>query len=109
MEQEVKRCLEKYDDEIIRLFTEIRDIVFSIDEVDVEEKLWAKIPSYYCGDKFVRIIPFKDHINIEAAGLAAYTETLSMYKFTPKGMLQIKAGQALCPDVLKKAFSDTLV
>lgn len=27
---------------------------------------WAKLPSYYCGEKFIRIIPFKDHINIKS-------------------------------------------
>lgn len=42
---------------------------FINEDIIIEEKMWAKIPSYYYGEKFVRIIPFKDHINVEAEGL----------------------------------------
>lgn len=66
------------------------------------------LPSYYAGEKFVRIIPFKDHINVEAAALINYRAQLFDYKFTPKNMLQIFVGQAVPADVLKKVFTETL-
>lgn len=71
--------------------------------------MWSKLPSYYCGKKFIRLIPFKDHINVEAAGLALYSEELSNCKFTPKGMLQIKPGDSINRNILEKAFTDTLL
>ena len=48
------------------LFLKIRDVIFLIDGIIIEGKRWAMIPSYYYGERFVRIIPFKDHINVEA-------------------------------------------
>ena len=67
----------------------IRDVVFSVEDISVEEKMWAKLPSYYYGDKFVRIIPFKDHINIEAEGFAGHMKYFDGCKFTPKGIKDV--------------------
>ena len=86
----------------------MREIIFSVDGVSVLETLWAKLPSYYCGKNFIRLIPFKDHINIEASGLTRYAEAFPDCRFTPKGMMQVKAGQTVDPDTLKKAFTETL-
>ena len=106
MTQEIEKYLERYPEEIVQLFMQIRDIIFSIEDISVEEKMWAKLPSYYFGEKFVRIIPFKDHINIEADGLAWHTSELEGFKFTPKGMLQIQINQEISFDVLKSVFAD---
>ena len=91
------------------LFSKIRDVIYSIESIIIEEKMWAKIPSYYYGEKFVRIIPFKDHINVEAEGLVNHTNDFEGCKFTPKGMLQIKANQAIDFGRLKMVFSETLI
>lgn len=56
----------------------------------------------------VRLIPFKDHINIEAIAVSANKEMLSGYKITPKGMLQIFLKQDIPAEVLKKIFAETL-
>lgn len=109
MTHEIEEYIEKYPEEIIQLFMKIRAIVFSIEDISVEEKMWAKLPSYYCGDKFVRIIPFKDHINIEADGLVKHSSEFEGFKFTPKGMLQIKSNQVICFDILKLVFYDTFM
>lgn len=105
--QEIEEYLEKYPEEIKQLFIKIRTVIFSIENISVEEKLWAKLPSYYCGEKFVRLIPFKDHINIEAEGLVKHAGEFEGCKFTPKGMLHIKADQKINYDVLKTVFADT--
>ncbi len=107
MLQEIELYLEKYPEGIALQFKKIRDIILSITDITVEEKMWAKLPSYYCGEKFIRIIPFKDHINIEASGLAEHMSDFPDCKFTPKGMLQIKANQELDSEMLRAAFSDT--
>lgn len=107
MIQEIEQYLEKYPEEIVMLFKKIREIVFSIENITLEEKMWAKLPSYYCGNKFVRIIPFKNHINIEADGLNKYVSDFTNFKFTPKGMLQIKPNQVIDDEILKKVFLDT--
>jgi hypothetical protein len=61
----------------------------------VREKLWAGLPSFYAGDHFVRVIPFKDHINIEAPAILPHAHELSRYKITPRGMLQIPHTQSI--------------
>lgn len=109
MLQEVAHYLEKYPEEIVLLFLKIREVVFSIEDIAIEEKLWAKLPSYYCGGNFVRIIPFKDHINLEAEGFARHTNDFEGCKFTPKGMLQIKTDAAVDFKRLKTVFSETLI
>ena len=73
-----------------------------------EEKLWAKLPSFYVGDNFIRLIPFKDHMNIEAQAITKHANELAGYKITPKGMLQLYLKQEVPAEVLKKIFSETL-
>lgn len=108
MNNDVKELMEKYPDDIKELFAELRGIVFECASADIEEKLWAKLPSYYAGERFVRLIPFKDHINIEAAAAAAHSGELKGYKITPKGMLQISPKQDIPDEILRKIFCETL-
>ena len=60
------------------------------------------------GAAFVRLIPFKDHINIEARAVLAHGEALTLYKITPKGMLQIYQGHEIHAEALKRIFAETL-
>lgn len=108
MDAKVKEYLEKYSDEIVDLFISLRSIIFDSTSSEVREIMWAKLPSYYVGESFVRLIVFKDHINIEAGSIAGYAEKLSGYKITPKGMLQIFLKQEVPVDVLKQIFGETL-
>lgn len=104
----VKEYLQKYSDEIVDLFMELRSIIYESVSAEIQETLWAKLPSYYIGESFVRLIPFKDHINIEAKAILAHREELSYYKITPKGMLQIYLKQDIPVDVLKRVLAETL-
>ena len=70
--------------------------------------MWAKLPSYYVGEAFVRLIPFKDHINIEAQAVVQHKEEFAGYKITPKGMVQIFVNQDIPYEVLKQIFAETL-
>lgn len=107
MNEQVKEYLEKYPSEIVDLFNSLRHIVFESVLSEPKETLWAKLPSYYVGESFVRLIPFKDHINVEAKAITEYKEALSEYKVTPKGMLQIFTGQDIPVDMLKQIFAET--
>ena len=109
MEKEIKEYLAKYSAEINNLYIKLRDVVYLGVDCEIEEKLWAKLPSYYVGEKFVRLIPFKDHINVEAQKIIDYKEELAGYKITPKGMLQIYVGEEVPREVLMKVFRDTLL
>lgn len=100
--------LEKYSTEIVDLYNELRRIVFDSVSSEPQETLWAKLPSYYVGECFVRLIPFKDHINVEAKAILGNAELLSGYKLTPKGMLQIFLKQDIPADALKRIFAETL-
>lgn len=60
------------------------------------------------GKSFVRLLPFKDHINIEANAVVFHKEELAGYKFTPKGMLQIYLRQEKPSEILKQIFAETL-
>lgn len=108
MNDEVKNYMVKYCDDIQNLFGYLRRLIIQSVSFEIEEKLWAKLPSYYLGDKFVRIIPFKDHINIEANAIIGHTEQLKQFKITPKGMLQIYLNQDISEDVLISIFNKTL-
>lgn len=108
MTEQVKVYLEKFPCEITDLFNRLRSLILESVSVEPEETLWAKLPSYYAGDSFVRLIAFKDHINIEASAITDYKEELTGYKITPKGMLQIFVNQEIPTDVLKQIFVKTL-
>ncbi|MBQ8176694.1 MAG: DUF1801 domain-containing protein [Oscillospiraceae bacterium] len=108
MNEQIKICLEKYPQEIVDMFTILRQLIFDSVSVDLEEKMWAKLPSYYNGDKVVRLIPFKDHINVEASAVIQHKDKFADYKITPKGMLQLYLKQDIPSDVLKLIFAETL-
>lgn len=108
MNEEIKAYIDKYPDEIQELYIKLRTIIYDSVSQEIEEKLWAKLPSYYVQDSFVRLIPFKDHINIEACAIAEHKEQFEGYKITPKGMLQVYLNQNIPFDILKQVCMDTL-
>lgn len=108
MNEQVREYIDKYPSEIVDMYNNIRQIILDSVSSEPEETLWAKLPSYYVGETFVRLIPFKDHINIEANAISEYKDVLSGYKVTPKGMLQIFLKQELPIDVLNQIFAKTL-
>lgn len=89
MNEQVKNYVDKYPSEIIDMYNDLRKIIFDSVSCELEETIWAKLPSYYVGESFVRLIPFKDHINVEAKAVIQHEEELARYKITPKGMVQI--------------------
>lgn len=108
MNELVKEYLEKYPREVIEMHNALRQLIYDSVSSELEETLWAKLPSYYLGESFVRLIPFKDHINIEAKGIFQHKEELDDYKLTPKGMLQISFKQNIPTDILIQIFKETL-
>ena len=108
MNEQISAYLEKYPDEVIGLLGELRRIIFDSASSRLQETLWARLPSDYAGESFVRLIPFKDHINIEARAVSDHRDALSGYRITPKGMLQIFVGQDIPSAVLKQIFAETL-
>lgn len=108
MNEQVKLYIEKYPLEVVDMFLSLRRLIYDNISVDLTETLWAKLPSYYAGDSYVRLIPFKDHINIEAQSVIQYKDELAGYKITPRGMLQIYLEQDIPYDVLKQIFAETL-
>ena len=108
MNEQVKNYVDKYPSEIIDMYNDLRKIIFDSVSCEIEETLWAKLPSYYVGESFVRLIPFKDHINVEAKAVIQHKEELARYKITPKGMVQIYLKQDIPCEVLKQIFAETL-
>lgn len=108
MNEQVKDYVDKYSGEIIDMYLTLRQLIFDSVSCEPEETLWAKIPSYYVGEDFVRLIPFKDHINIEAHAVMQHKEELTGYKITPKGMVQIYLTQDIPYEVMKQIFAETL-
>lgn len=108
MNIEFEQLIEKYNDDIKSMFLQMSELIGNSVLVQVEEKLWAKLPSFYVGENFVRLIPFKDHLNIEAKEIITYQTELSGFKITPKGMLQIYVGQEIPKEILEKVFNETL-
>lgn len=108
MNEQVKEYIDKYPSEIVGMYNELRQLILDSVSCEPEETLWAKIPSYYVGEAFVRLIPFKDHINIEAQAIMQHKDELAGYKITPKGMVQIYLKQDVPGEVLKRIFAETL-
>ena len=108
MNEQVKAYLDKYPSELMDMYHKLRQMIFESVSCEPEETLWAKLPSYYVGAAFVRLIPFKDHINIEAQAVIQHKEELAGYKITPKGMLQIYLKQDIPTEILKQIFTETL-
>ena len=108
MNEQVKEYIDKYPNNIIEMYNTLRKLIFDSVSSEPQETMWAKLPTYYVGESFVRLIPFKDHINIEAKAVSVNTKMLSGYKVTPKGMLQIFLKQDIPADVLRKIFIETL-
>ena len=109
MNDQVKEYICKYPSEIIDIYNNLRELIFESVSCEPREILWAKLPSYYVGESFVRLIPFKDHINIEAQAVIQHKEELTDYKITPKGMVQIYLKQEIPTEILKQIFAETLV
>lgn len=109
MNEQVQIYIEKYPAEVVDMFKILRQLIYDSISVDQVETLWAKLPSYYVGETFVRLIPFKDHINIEAQAVIQHKEALAGYKITPKGMVQIYVKQDVPFEVLKQIFTETLI
>ena len=107
MNEQIKTYLEKYPQEIADMFAALRQLIYCV-SADSEETMWAKLPSYYKGEKVVRLIPFKDNINVEASAVIEHKNELSDYKITPKGMLQVYIKQDIPDDILKQIFAETL-
>lgn len=108
MTKQVRKYIEKYPSEIIDMYDTLRKLIFDSISSEPQETMWANLPSYYVEESFVRLIPFKDHINIEAISILKHKEELTSYKITPKGMLQIFLNQDIPADVLRQIFAETL-
>lgn len=109
MKEEIKEYLNSYPTEIKDLYISLRTLIMNASSQQVEEKLWAKLPGYYIGQNFVRLIPFKDHINVEAKAVLHHEEELKGYKITPKGMIQVYLNQDIPTDLLDKIFKETML
>lgn len=109
MNEQVKEYIEKYPAEIAELFKALRQLIFDSTSAEITEMLWARLPSFYAGEAFVRLIPFKDHINIEARAALQHREALAAYPMTPKGMVQIRTNQQIPAALLKQIFAETLL
>lgn len=108
MNEQVKEYIHKCPREIIDMYYNLREIIFESISCEPEETMWAKLPSYYVGKSVVRLIPFNDHINIEAKAVIQHKADLEGYKITPKGMLQIYLTQDVPYEILKQIFAETL-
>ena len=104
----IEKYIATFDEHTIQRFHTLYNLILESTTQEIEEKLWARIPSIYCGKRFVRLIPFKDHINIEAKGILTYKDRLPGYKITPKGMLQISHKQEIPGEILKLVFKESL-
>lgn len=108
MHHDIEVILNKHSEELQSQYLELRMLLISSVDVAAEERLWAKLPSYYVGENFVRLIPFQSHINVEAKCIIQQKDELTDYTITPKGMLQIRSDQDIPADTLASVFKKTL-
>ncbi|WP_017415232.1 hypothetical protein [Clostridium tunisiense] len=107
MEEEIYNYLEKFEEETKQRFYELYKLIYASTSQNIEEKLWAKLPSFYIENNVVRLIPFKDHINIQAKAAVLHENELEEYKITPKGMLQVFHKQQIPCELFKTIFKES--
>lgn len=108
MKKDIYNYLDNFQELTKERFNIIYNLIYESTSEEVNEKLWAKLPTFYVDDNFIRIIPFKDHINIEAKAILTHKEALSEYRITPKGMLQIFHNEEVPYQLLKIIFKESL-
>ena len=64
MKEDIYNYLDKFEEQTKKRFWELYKVIYESTSRNIDEKLWAKLPSFYVNDNFIRLIPFKDHINI---------------------------------------------
>lgn len=104
----IEKHIETFNETTMQRFNILYNLLLESTAQEIEEKLWARIPSFYCGKNFVRLIPFNDHINVEAKGILIHADGLHGYKITPKGMLQIGHKQEIPRELLIIIFKESL-
>jgi uncharacterized protein YdhG (YjbR/CyaY superfamily) len=107
MREDIYNYLENFEEQTKQRFCLLYELIYKSTSQNIEEKLWAKLPSFYVNNNFVRLIPFKDHINVEAKAIIFHNDDLSEYKITPKGMLQVFHNQQVPCELLKVIFEDS--
>lgn len=107
MKEDIYNYLERFEEQTKQRFSELYKLIYESNSRNIDEKLWAKLPSFYVNNNFVRLIPFKDHVNIEAKAVGSHIDELSGYKITPKGMLQIFHNQQVPCELLKIIFKES--
>ena len=108
MNEQVQAYISTFPPEINQLFRQLRQLILDSAPCAPEETLWARLPSFYVGVRFVRLIPFRDHINVEASAILPHREELPDCKITPKGMLQLYPGKDVPREALIRIFTKTL-
>ncbi|HPR17637.1 MAG TPA: DUF1801 domain-containing protein [Candidatus Cloacimonadota bacterium] len=109
MKESVYNYLENFEEQTKQRFSILYELIYESTPQHIKEELWAKLPSFYVDNNFIRLIPFNDHINVEAKAVVYHREELSGYKITPKGMLQIFHKQQVPSELLKVIFKESLV
>jgi len=107
MKEIISDYLENFEEETKNRFCILCDLIYEGNFENIDEKLWAKLPTFYVDEKFIRIIPFKDHINIETKSIDSHRNELAGYKITTKGMLQIFHNQQIPCEALKIIFKES--
>jgi uncharacterized protein YdhG (YjbR/CyaY superfamily) len=107
MKEDIYNHLEKFEELTKQRFCELYKLIYESTSQNIEEKLWAKLPSFYVNNNSIRLIPFKDHVNIQGKAVIYHKDELSGYKITPKGMLQIFHNQQVPCELLKTIFRES--
>ena len=108
MNESIVEYMTRFNEPTKNRFLELYNLLLESTKTEVEEKLWARLPSFYRESRFIRLIPFNSHINIEAKAILTYKDELQNYKITPKGMLQIRHEQEIPKEILRLIFRESL-
>lgn len=74
MKEDIYNYLENFEEQTKQRFCDLHKLIYESTSKNIDEKLWAKLPSFYVNDNFIRLIPFKDHINIESKAIVFHNQ-----------------------------------
>lgn len=99
--EEITKYFAKYGSDKKERLDIIRNLIHD-NLLNINEKMWTKVPCFYIEEMMIVLRVFDDHINFIADTVIDHKEALKDYKITPTGMLQIFDDQELPVDTLKK-------
>ena len=92
MNEQIKEYIDKYPNDIIDMYIVLSKLIFDSVSSEPQETMWAKLPTYYVGESFVRLIPFQNTKRSLGLYTAIHSQKCSVYGFKVRNHFLMNRG-----------------